>query len=93
MLDAVLTANAEGSRYVLAVVNKDPQNAISLHIDFASMNKKEPHQLKGHVLSGRTADDYNDRGDEHVRPEEQTFRVRKSAVQIPAHSITFLTIE
>ncbi len=37
--------------------------------------------------------DYNDRGDEHVRPEAQTFRVRKSAVQIPAHSITFLTIE
>ena len=93
VLDAVLTANAEGSRYVLAVVNKDPQNAISLHIDFASMNKKEPHELKGHVLSGRTADDYNDRGDEHVRPEEQTFYVRKSAVQIPAHSITFLTIE
>ena len=57
------------------------------------MNKKTPRQVKAHVLSGRSADDYNDRGDEHVTPAEHTFKVKNSTVTIPAHSITFVVIE
>lgn len=45
------------------------------------------------VMSGKSADDYNDRGDEHVRPEQQTIRVKDGIVSLPPHSITFLTIE
>ena len=93
VLDAVLTSSEDGSRYVLAVVNKDPKQEAALAIDFASMGKKAPKQLNGWVLSGRTPDDYNDRGDEHVRPERQTLRVKNAMVNIPAHSITFLNIE
>jgi len=93
VLDAVLTSSEDGSRYVLAVVNKDPKQEAALAIDFASMGKKTPKQLNGWVLSGRTPDDYNDRGDEHVRPERQTLRVKNATVNIPAHSITFLDIK
>lgn len=93
VLDALMTSNAEGSRFVCALINKDPKNDVSINIDFASMNKKEPSVLKGWVLAGRSADDYNDRGDEHVRPFEKTFAVSKSSINIPPHSITFVVIE
>lgn len=49
--------------------------------------------LSAWVMSGKSADDYNDRDDEHVRPEQQTIRVKDGSVSLPPHSITFLTIE
>ena len=93
VLDAVLTSDKEGKRFVYAIVNKDPDNSTSLTIDFASMNKKAPKKLNGWVLSGRSADDYNDRGDEHVKPEQHTFRVSNGSVTIPPHTVAFITIE
>ena len=93
VLDAILTTDKDGKRFVYAIANKDPKNDIDLQIDFAAMNKKTPRQVKAHVLNGRSADDYNDRGDEHITPAEHTFKVKNSTVTIPAHSITFLTIE
>ena len=93
VLDAVLTSDKEGKRFVYAIVNKDPDNSTSLTIDFASMNKKAPKKLNGWVLSGRSADDYNDRGDEHVKPEQHTFRVSNGSVTIPPHTVAFITVE
>lgn len=92
VLDIALTANKEGSRYVMAVVNKDPGKDVSLSIDFASMGKKAPKTVSGWVLAGKSPDDYNDRGDEHVKPESRTFKVKDGTVSIPAHSVTFITI-
>lgn len=92
VLDALLTANRDNSRYVLALVNKDPNQDVSIDIDFASLGKNQPKQVKAWVLAGRSADDYNDRGDEHVRPELRTLKVRNGVVEIPAHSITFLIL-
>jgi alpha-L-arabinofuranosidase len=93
VLDAVLTSDKEGKRFVYAIVNKNPDNSTSLTIDFATMNKKAPKKLNGWVLSGRSADDYNDRGDEHVKPEQHTFRVSNGSVTIPPHTVAFITIE
>ena len=93
VLDAILTTDKDGKRFVYAIANKDPKNDIDLQIDFAAMNKKTPRQVKAHVLNGRSADDYNDRGDEHITPTEHTLKVKNSTITIPAHSITFLTIE
>ena len=92
VLDVVLTSDKEGKNFVLAVVNKDPKQEAALAIDFASLGKKATRQLTGWTLCGRTPDDYNDRGDEHVRPEQRTFKVKEGAVSIPAHSITFINI-
>lgn len=66
VLDVVLTSDKEGKNFVLAVVNKDPKHEPALVIDFASLGKKATRQLTGRTLCGRSADDYNDRGDEHV---------------------------
>ncbi len=93
VLDIALTTNEAGSRYVYAVANKDPEKAVSLNIDFASMNKKAPKTVSGWVLSGKSVDDFNDRGDEHIKPEARTFKVKDGAVSIPAHSVTFITIQ
>ena len=93
VLDVILTTDAEGSRYVCAVVNKDPNNDQPLTLDFASLKKRAPKQLNAWVLCGQSPDDYNDRGDEHVRPEQRKLKVRDGQVSIPAHSITFVTIE
>ena len=93
VFDAVLTTNAEGNRYVCAVVNKDPNSEQPLTLGFASLKKRAPKQLNARVLCGQSPDDYNDRGDEHVRPEQRKLKVKDSQVSIPAHSITFLMIE
>ena len=93
VLDAVLTRSDDGKRHVLAVVNKHPEEAATLTVDFASMGVKAPRKLGGWVLSGRSADDYNDRGDEHVKPQQQTFAVKNGTVSLPPHSLCFLTIE
>ena len=93
VLDMALTSNADGTRYVLAVANKDPEHDTQLSIDFASMGMKAPKNVAAQVLCGSSPDDYNDRGDEHVKPEPRTIRVKDGAVSIPAHSVTFLTLE
>ena len=49
-------------------------------------------EIGGHT-DDQGADDYNDRGDEHVKPEQHTFRVSNGTVTIPAHTLAFITIE
>ena len=93
VLDLVLTTDEQRSKYVLAVVNKDPDKAQPLTLDFASLGKKQPREVHATVLSGQSPDDYNDRGREHVVPQEQVLKVGKDgAVSIPAHSLTFLDL-
>lgn len=95
VVDAVLSSNEPGTRYVCAVVNKDPEHSVPLKLDFAGMGlKRVPGSLEGKVLSGSSPDDYNDIGAENrVAPEEKTFSVVDGQVQLPPHSLVFLTIE
>lgn len=94
ILDAVLTSDKAGKRYVYAVVNKDPERNISLELDFKGIGKKAPKKLEGKVLMGNSPDDYNDIGAENrVIPEARTFTVKDAKVVLPPHSLTFLTIE
>jgi alpha-L-arabinofuranosidase len=93
VLDAIVTCDKEAKRFVCAVVNKDPNQDAGLAIDFASMGMRQPKEVSAWVLAGRSADDYNDRGDEHVRPEQRKLKVKNSTVSIPAHSLTFITVE
>lgn len=94
VLDLVLTADASRQHYVMAVVNKDPEHAQTLTIDFASLGMKQPRQLNATVLSGHSPDDYNDRGRENVVPEKQVIKLGKDGVvSIPAHSLTFIRFD
>ena len=93
VLDIILTANETGTRYVYAVVNKDPERRISIELDFKGVGKKTPKTLEGTVLSGNSPDDYNDIGAENrVIPEKKTFQVKDSKVTLPPHSLVFLPI-
>lgn len=94
VLDVVLTANEAGTRYVYAIINKDPKRTISLELDFESIGKKAPKKLEGKVLSGSSPDDYNDIGAENrVVPQDKIFFVKNSCVMLPPHSLVFLTVE
>lgn len=94
ILDVILSSNEDGSRYVYAIINKDPEHNISLALDFEGMGKKVSKRLEGKVLTGKSPDDYNDIGAENrVVPQDRTFTVKNSSVMLPPHSLVFLTIE
>lgn len=47
MLDGILTSNAEGTRYVYAIVNKHPSDAQTLRLASNGLKKKSG-KIKGH---------------------------------------------
>ena len=93
VLDVILTSDEKGSKYVCAVANKHPDKAFPLTVDFKGMGLKAPKKVSAKVLAGNSALDYNDIGDEHVKPFETTIPVKDGTVSIPAHSVTFLFFE
>ena len=92
VLDVVLTANQDRSRYVLAAVNKDPENNQPLSLDFRALNKESRNNVKATVLSGSSPDDYNDIGMENVIPVNTTLKVVDGKVDLPPHSLTMIEI-
>ena len=91
VLDCTLTSNEDGTRYALAVVNKDPKSSRMLSINFAEMGVKPMSKIEGTVLCGSSPDDYNEVGDENrVVPEERTFEVKDGCIELPAHSLVVL---
>ena len=94
VLDVVLTTDEEGKKFVYAVANKDPENDQPLTLDFKGLGKKVPKKVQARILSGKSADDYNDIGSEdRVKPYDTNLVVKDGTVTIPAHSVTFITIE
>ncbi len=94
VLDILLTSDKEGKEYVCSVSNKHPEKAVPLALDFKGMGLKTPRKVRARILSGNSALDYNDIGDEHVKPYDTTLPVGKDGtVSIPAHSVTFLFFE
>lgn len=92
VIDCILTSNADNSRYVLAVVNKDPSKEQSVKLDIPEI--KTSKRLKNYVLSGNSVDDYNDIGAENrVVPQETRLRVNKGNIVVPPHSINLIVIE
>ena len=93
VLDVILSSNKAGTRYVYAIVNKDPERNITLSLDFEGIGRKSPKKISGKVLSGQSPDDYNDIGAENrVVPQDKIFVVKNSSVTLPPHSLVFLTI-
>jgi len=90
VLDAVLTQSEDGARRVLAVANKHPKESVPLALgDWA----KGAQTLSATVLSGETADSYNDvEHPERVVPVAATLPVRDGAVALPPHSVIFIKL-
>ncbi len=94
-LDMVVTTNAQRSRYVLAIVNKDPTRTLPLTIDFASLGRKIPASVPVEILAGDSPNAYNDVGNENrVVPESQTWKVAADGqVKVPPHSVSIMRID
>ena len=92
VIDAVLTVDDSGSRYALAVVNKDPSKAVSLTLDPFLFGKKIPSELSAQVLSGNGPDDFNEVGaEDHIVPRSARLCVSKSGcVTLQPHSLTVI---
>ena len=93
VLDAVLTVSDDGSRRVLAVVNKSPDKSVTLDISSMLVGSRVPRNLPVTVLAGASTDDYNDIGAENrVVPVKTTFAVNGGKISLPPHSLVCLKL-
>ena len=89
VIDAVLTASEDGSRHAYALVNKDPESAQEVTLDFCG--KQIGSKVTATLLSGANVDDYNDVGRENsVVPFETSLEVRDCKVSVPPHTLCII---
>ncbi|MCM1311443.1 MAG: hypothetical protein NC206_00230 [Bacteroides sp.] len=94
VIDGILTSNTEETRFVYAIVNKDPQNSRNIRLDFKGMPIIKGKKIKGVVLKRESTDDYNDIGHENkVVPEATSYALNNGIVTLPPHSLNILFIE
>ncbi|MBQ6108070.1 MAG: hypothetical protein IJK97_07645 [Thermoguttaceae bacterium] len=92
-LDAVLSVNDDQTRYVLAVVNKDPETAAEVKLNFLAGGRNVPETLEATVLCGASPDDFNDVGAENrVVPQKTALKVQNGKVTLAPHSLTVIAI-
>ncbi|MBP5320858.1 MAG: hypothetical protein J6334_07700 [Kiritimatiellae bacterium] len=92
-LDAVLSVNDDKTRYVLAVVNKDPEKAAGVKLPGSLTGGSLPGELEATVLSGSSPDDFNTIGaEERVTPQKTRMKVEEGCVTIPPHTLAFVVI-
>jgi len=93
ILDAVVTCNDAKNHFVIAVVNKSPEQPIDFAIDFASLNAAIPQTVSATILNGSSPDDYNDVGAENrVIPKATVLEVKDGKITLPPHSLTFVEL-
>ena len=86
--------NNTRTRFVLAAVNKSPEEAVDFRPDFKGLHMKIPKKITAIVLCGTTPDDFNDIGfEERVIPVQMQFEIINEAISLPPHSLTFFNFE
>lgn len=94
VLDAILTSDETGKRFVYVVVNKDPEISQTLNLNLNAIGIKNPSKVKVTVLSGNSPDDYNEIGNENrVVPVDKELKVKNGSVPLPPHSLTMIRVE
>jgi len=89
VVDAILTADEDRTKYAYSIVNKDPENAREVALDFCGI--KVGGRVQATLLSGDSVDDYNDIGRENsVIPTETVLKVRDGKISIPAHTLCII---
>jgi alpha-N-arabinofuranosidase len=93
-LDAIVTCDDAKRHFAVSAVNKHPEKALPLAIDFKNIAGSVPKQVSATVLSGSSPDDYNDIDAENrVVPVEKILKVTDGKVFIPPHSVTIISFE
>ena len=91
VLDAVLSVSDDGSRRVLAVVNKHPAEAQEL--DVSALAGADARTLSATILDGDSPDAYNDIGaEDRVVPRKASLALRGGKVLLPPHSLSMIAI-
>jgi alpha-N-arabinofuranosidase len=94
VIDAILTCNDARTRFVLAIVNKSPEEVVDFRPDFKGLHLQIPGKINGTVLCGTTPDDFNDIGaEDRVIPVQRQFEIINGAISLPPHSLAFFNFE
>jgi alpha-N-arabinofuranosidase len=94
VIDAILTCNDTRTRFVFAVVNKSPEEAVDFRPDYRGLNLKIPGKITATVLCGKTPDDFNEIGaEDRVIPVQRQFDIINEAISLPPHSLVFFNFE
>ncbi len=84
VLDATLTASDDGSRRVLAIANKHPDQSVKLNVSAFTGSKT----LKATALIGASPDDFNDIGAENrVTARPVQLSVENGSITLAPHSV------
>ena len=84
VLDAALTTSDDGSRRVLAIANKHPDQTVKLDVSAFTSAK----ELKATALIGASPDDYNDIGAENrVAAHPVKLAVTNGSVELSPHAV------
>jgi alpha-N-arabinofuranosidase len=93
-LDVVLTCNKAKTRYVYAIINKDPGKSLWFDPGFRALKVNAPREITTTILSGMSEDDYNDVDvPDRVVPVQSVMKIKNGKISIPAHSLVMFSIE
>lgn len=91
MIDCVLTSDKERTKYVYAIVNKSPDETISLSLGLDKLGITAPESVKAKALMGNSPDDYNEIGAENrAVPVDMTMKISDGEIELPPHSLVML---
>jgi alpha-L-arabinofuranosidase len=89
--DGIVTCNAARTDLQLALINRDPVNALSCTVNLAGQPLQGVYPAT--TLAGDSADAFNDIDNpDRVTPEPRQLEFESGAVTLPPHSITILEV-
>ncbi|MGK9118272.1 alpha-L-arabinofuranosidase C-terminal domain-containing protein [Olivibacter jilunii] len=89
VVDALVTCNDDKSLFSIAIVNKDPKNAVECNLGMEAID----NSVDGVILSGDSPDAFNDIDTPNrVVPRSVQMTVEAGKVTVPAHSLLILNV-
>ena len=90
--DAIATVDEAGSKWVLALVNRHPDQPLGCTVRFG--DRPIRGTFNALVLAGDSPEAFNDvRHPDRVVPEKRAFTANNGVLVLPPHSLTLLRIE
>ena len=89
--DAIATVNELGNRWVIALVNRHPEQQLACTIKIKDLLIEGEYEAL--VLSGDSPDAFNDiEHPNRVAPQKTTLTFTKGVVNLPPHSLTIVKV-
>lgn len=92
VVDAIATTDASGTKWVIALINRHPNQELACGIAFK--DRAIDGALDAITLEGDSPEAFNDVDHPHrVVPEKRSLVVRDGSVSLPPHSLTLVSLE